>query len=86
MSSTAIGQGQGLPAVQPMSREERSVSNPATGETTAWDEPLPDFTGVDWAEQRMAGTCHAVLRQALTESSERTGAGWSAAAFYEDAP
>lgn len=62
------------------------MSNPATGETTGWDEPLPDFTGVDWAEWQNGETGHAVLRGMARSLGERTSPRWSAAAYYEDAP
>lgn len=65
--------------------EERSVSNPATGEPTVWDEPLPDLTGLVWEKLRsggrpaLNGVC-AVLEERV-RAPERP-----VVAYYEDAP
>ncbi len=65
-----------------MPGEERSVSNPATGETTAWDEPLPDLTGVVWEEVR-EGNGHSALTEVLVMLAERPA---KTVAYYDDSP
>lgn len=64
--------------------EEHSVSNPATGEPTAWNEPLPDLTGVAWEELRSGG--RPALSGVIADLEERARAPERTVALYEDAP
>ncbi|UIX30077.1 YxD-tail cyclophane-containing RiPP peptide [Streptomyces sp. GQFP] len=57
------------------------MSNCATDEPTAWDEPLPDLTGVEWGDLR-GSDGHSVLNEVLAMLMERT----TTVAFYDDAP
>ncbi|WP_405534919.1 hypothetical protein OG787_09575 [Streptomyces sp. NBC_00075] len=63
------------------------MSNPAIDEPTAWDEPLPDLTGVEWGELPGTGS-HPALNGVLAELELRSRApDWPVAvAFYEDSP
>lgn len=65
-----------------MPGEERSVSNRATGELTAWDEPLPDLTRVVW-EELPEGSGHSALTEVLAMLAERPA---RTVAYYDDSP
>ncbi|MER6160290.1 hypothetical protein ABT147_32845 [Streptomyces sp. NPDC001868] len=58
------------------------MSNPVIGESTAWDEPLPDLTWVEWAEVG-AGCGDSALGEVLANLEGRS---MSAMAFYDDTP
>lgn len=61
------------------------MSNPATDEPTAWDEPLPDLTGVEWGELPRTGS-RLALNGVLAELELRSRAPEQTVALYEDAP
>lgn len=58
------------------------MSNPVIGESTAWDEPLPDLTWVEWAEVG-AGCGDSALGEVLAILRGRPAKAY---AFYEDSP
>ncbi|MGW3649876.1 YxD-tail cyclophane-containing RiPP peptide [Streptomyces sp. NPDC000878] len=58
------------------------MSNPATGEPTGWDEPLPDLTKVVW-EELPEGNGHSVLTEVLAMLAKRPA---RTVAYYDDAP
>ncbi|MDX3451037.1 hypothetical protein PV396_03590 [Streptomyces sp. ME02-8801-2C] len=61
------------------------MSNPAADEPIAWDEPLPDLTGVEWGELPRTGS-NLVLNDVLAQLVLRSGALARPVAYYEDSP
>ncbi len=61
------------------------MSNPATDEPTAWDQPLPDLTGIEWGELPRMGSRPA-FESVRVELEKRSRARKWMVSYYEDSP